>query len=317
MTRYMNTTPARVNAGSGPFQVAALDELYHQWYNRLLGVTTTRYRWLGLGPWIDPLRLEFLLVTRGLCAFTYVNQRESLPAKLTGARSDYYTGLQTDGLQIQADRFTVTQAVITGTLDDTFTPAGYRTYAPNGAGGIQFNTLDKLSKWRAVPIWGDANRSMYDAYTIAYYAKRLAQAALAVDTDLLNTMRSPIVVTTQDKLKSATMTLENMYAGVPSFTVDGENAAAIKAIDLGVHPDIVENAQKVASMIWAEALEALGIESPLAEKPERRVSDEVDRNGSHVAAIRRLTLVPRRRAAMLINERYFSGEPVVEVVDQC
>jgi len=333
MTRFSRTNASRINAGNGPFGVGSLNEIYHQWYSRLLAVTTTRYRWLGLGPWIDPMRLEFLLVTRGMCAFTYVNHSQPLPQILTQARTDYYDkqGPSMGDIvpwvpagpgqpkEIFPDRFTVTQAIVTGYLDDTYTPAGYSTYAPNGAGGIKFNTLQPLKQWKAVPIWGDANRSEYDAFTIAYYAKRLAQAALAVDTDLLNTMLTPMVVGSQDELKTQQIALEGVYAGVPQFVAKnakGGTLEDVRALAMGVDPRTVEAAVRTMQLIYAEALEALGIESPMAEKPERRISDEVDRNGGHVAAIRRLTLTPRRRAAQLINQRFFEGEPVVEVVDQ-
>jgi hypothetical protein len=318
MSRYpADLTPSSINSGDGPYFLGDDREVYRHYYMRLLAIATTRYRWLGLGAWIDPQRLEYLLVTKGLAAFTYVRQAEDLPEFTTEARTDYYTGqLQAERTQIESDRFTVTHATVTGYLDDTFTPAGYRTYAPNGAGGVNFRTTDKLEKWKGVPIWGDSNRSMYDAETIALFARRLASAALVVDTNLKMTMRGPVVVSTQDQLQTKRVALDGAMRGIDVFVANAETIESMKALDFGVHPDTVESSHRVNMRLWAEALEALGVESPAAEKRERMIVDEVNGDASQIAAIRRLTLTPRKRSAELINRRYFEGEPVVEVVDQ-
>jgi hypothetical protein len=309
MTRYPETSPTGLNSGNGPYLTPELNAIYVHYYNRLLAVATTRYRWLGLGPWVDPMRVEWLLVNHGLAAFTYVRQRLELPDKLYGLGHD-------NRLEIDCDRFTVTQAAVTGFLDDTYTPAGYQTYAPNGAGGIHFRTTLPLEEWKGVPIWGDANRSRYDAETIALFARRLASASLVVDTNLRATMRGVVVVTSQDKLLGKQITLEGAMRGIDQFVVDEKDVESMKALDFGVHPDTVERSHVIAMRLWAEALEALGVEPPVAEKKERMITDEANGDHSQIAAIRRLTLTPRRRAADLINRRYFSGEPVVEVVDQ-
>ena len=318
MARYSaDTNPASINSGDGPYFLGDDQALYRHYYQRLLAVATTRYRWLGLGAWIDPQRLEYLLVTKGLAAFTYVRQAEDLPEVTTEARTNYYTGqLEADRTQVQSDRFTVTQAAVTGYLDDTFTPAGYRTYAPNGAGGVVFRTTDKLEKWKGVPIWGDANRSGYDAETIALFARRLASAALVVDTNLKMTMRGPVLVSTQDSLQTKRIALDGVMRGIDVAVVKQETLDSMQSIDFGVHPDLVEASHRVNMRLWSEALEALGVESPAPEKRERMIVDEVSGDASQIAAIRRLTLTPRRRAAELINRRFFEGEPVVEVVDQ-
>lgn len=315
MGRYQGGTPSQLNAGDGPFLVPNDNALYQHYYMRLLAVATTRYRWLGLGPWIDPMRVEWLLVTQGLAAFTFVKQREPLPEILVEARTNYYDEPQAKR-QIQTDRFTITQAAVTGYLDDTYTPAGYQTYAPNGAGGIHFRTTLPLNEWKGVPIWGDANRSRYDADTIALFARRLASASLVVDTNLKATMRGMVLLSNQDQLATKRIALDGAMRGIDVGVANQETIDSLKAFDFGVHPDTVETSHRVAMRLWAEALEALGVESPAAEKRERMIVDEVNGDASQIAAIRRLTLTPRRRAATLINQRYFEGEPVVEVVDQ-
>lgn len=276
-----------------------------------MAVATTRYRWVGFGAHIDAMRVEWLLVTQGLCAFTFVNQKLGEP---TG---NLFGDPAKDGtLEVYDGRFAVTQAIVTGFLDDTYTPAGYRTYAPTGANGIAFNTFAPLEEWKGVPIWGDANRSQYDLNTIITFARRLASASLVVDTNLRMTMRGAVVVTTHDKLKSKQVALEGAMRGIDLFVTDAETFDGVKAIDLGVHPDAVEKSHIVAMRIWSEALEALGVQSPATEKSERLVVDEIGADNSQVAAVRRLTLTPRRQAASLINRRFFGGAPVIEVIDQ-
>lgn len=301
-----------MNSSDGPFigdDIA--NQLYRHYFSRLTAVATTRYRWLGLGAWIDPMRVEWLLTMHGLAAFTFVNHKDGEPdGELfrdsgDGGRLEVYSG-----------RFTVTQAITTGFLDDTYTPAGYRTFAPTGANGIAFNTHAPLEQWKGVPIWGDANRSYYDRDTIITFARRLAQASLVVDTNLRMTMRGAVVVTDQDKLKTSQIALEGAMRGIDTFVTDRDLIDNTKAIDLGVHPDLVERSHIVAMRIWSEALEALGVQSPATEKKERLVVDEIGADNSQVAAVRRLTLTPRRQAASLINRRFFGGADVVEVVDQ-
>lgn len=313
MGRYPEQSPARLNSGDGPFLTADENDLYLHYYSRLLAVATTRYRWLGLGPWVDPMRVEWLLITQGLAAFTHVQQRKELDAvpELV-AQDEERAGRK----RIESDRFTVTQAAVTGFLDDTYTPASYSTYAPNGAGGIHFRTTLPLDEWKGVPIWGDANRSRYDQHTISLFARRLAQAALVVDTNLKGTMRPIVLATSNDKLVTKRVALEGAMRGIDTFVTDQDDIDTMKALDFGVHPDTVERSHIISMRLWAEALEALGVESPAPEKAERMITDEVNGDHSQIAAIRRLTLTPRRRAADLINRRYFNGEPVVEVVDQ-
>jgi len=313
MGRFPESSPSRLNSGDGPFLTPDLNDIYRHYFSRLLAVATTRYRWLGLGPWVDPNRVEWLLVTQGLAAFTHVKQREPLGGLVELVSAD---DERAGRKRIESDRFTITQAAVTGFLDDTYTPAGYQTYAPNGAGGIHFRTTLPLAEWKGVPIWGDANRSRYDAETIALFARRLASASLVVDTNMLNTMRGVVMATTNDKLLSKQTALASARSGIDTFVVDPADIEAMKAMDFGVHPDTVERSHIIAMRLWAEALEALGVESPAPEKAERMITDEVNGDHSQIAAIRRLTLAPRRRAADLINRRYFNGEPVVEVIDQ-
>lgn len=322
MGRYPETSPAGLNSGDGPFLTPDANAIYTHYYSRLLAVATTRYRWLGLGPWVDPMRVEWLLVTQGVAAFTHVKQKETLPDLDDLLQIDPDSQRTGDpwgdrkARRIASDRFTVTQVAVTGFLDDTYTPSGYRTYAPNGAGNISFNTNSELKDWKGVPIWGDANRSRYDAETIALFARRLAAASLIVDTNLKATMRGVVAFADQDKLLSTQVALDGAMRGIDVVTTNRELLDDIKTFDFGVHPDTVESSHRVTMRIWAEALEALGVESPAAEKRERMIVDEVNGDASQIAAIRRLTLTPRRRAAELINRRYFNGEPVVEVVDQ-
>lgn len=313
MTRFPQQTPVRSHSSDGPFigdDIA--NQLYQHYFSRLMAVATTRYRWVGFGAHIDAMRVEWLLVTQGLAAFTFVNQSAGEPTgELFGESSD-----GSSDFEVYSGRFAVTQATVTGFMDDTFTPSAYRTFAPTGANGIKFNTFAPLEEWKGVPIWGDANRSQYDLHTIITFARRLANASLVVDTNLRMTMRGAVIATTQDKLKTSQVALEGAMRGVDTFVTDAQTIESMKAIDLGVHPDSVEKSHIVAMRIWSEALEALGVQSPATEKSERLVVDEIGADNSQVAAVRRLTLTPRRQAASLINRRFFGGQTVVEVIDQ-
>lgn len=320
MGRYPAQSPLQNHAGAGPYLGAPGsvadwgNQLYQHYFQRLMAVAVTRYRWEGFGDWIDPMRLEWLLVTQGLAAFTFVNQNkgEPTPGKL---------GLFGDGghggrLRVYDGRFAVTQATVTGFLDDSYTPSSYRTFAPTGANGVAFSTFMPLEQWKGVPIWGSADRSRYDLQTIITFARRLAHASLVVDKNLEKTMRGVVAVSNQDDLKTTQIAMTNALGGLDQVVADEKTVAALKTFDFGVHPDHVERSHVVAMRLWSEALEALGIQSPAAEKKERLVVDEIGADNSQVAAVRRLTLTPRRRAADQINRRFFGGAEVIEVVDQ-
>lgn len=277
--------------------------LYNHYSSRLAGVAATRYRWLGLPENIDPMRLEFALVLQGgLAAFTHVRPR---------------TPLGPGEVEAKSGRFTITKATYgAAALDDLFNPAGYTTYAPNGAGGVTFNTNKPLNEWRGVPIWGDALRMNYDGETIALFANRLARASLVVDVNMAATTRGVVIATTQDKLLTAQTMIETAMSGLTAFVTDEKTLDSIKPLDLGVHPDTVERSHVVAMRLWNEALTALGVQAGAQEKEERLTDDEVQAIRGAVEAVRRRTLTPRQQAADLINRRYFEGAKVVEVVDQ-
>lgn len=299
----MGRYPEARKTEASPWLNGDAQALFEHYYSRLAGVAMTRYRWEGLPPNIDPMRVEFALVLQGgLAAFTHVRPRKPLG----------------DGLaEADAGRFTVTKASYGGqSLDDLFNPSSYTTYAPNGAGGRVFSTNGELSTWKGVPIWGDALRMDYDGQTILAFANRLARAALVVDTNMAATTRGMVVKTTQDKLLTAQATLETMMSGIPVFVTGQNGLDDFQAVDFGVHPDTVERSHVVAMRLWNEALTALGVEAGAQEKEERLTDDEVQAIRGATEAIRRRTLTPRRQAADLINRRYFEGVPVVSVVDQ-
>lgn len=277
--------------------------LYMHYYSRLAGIAATRYKWIGLPDTIDPMRLEFALVLQGgLAAFTHVRNDEPL-----GAGDD----------EARKGRFAVTKCTYgSGQLDDLFNPATYQTYGPRGVGGIRFTTTKPVDEWAGVPIWGDAMRMDYDGDTIRLWANRLARASLVVDTNMLATTRGIVVATSQDELLSSQTTVDTMLSGITTFVAKNFDLDAVKALDLGVHPETVERSHVVAMRLWNESLTALGVQAGASEKEERLTDDEVQAIRGAVEAVRRRTLAPRQLAAQQINRRYFNNAEVVKVVDQ-
>lgn len=300
MPRYPSKPRARE---SDPWLNGDAATLYNHYYNRLAGVAATRYRWEGLPDNIDGMRLEQALIMQGgLAAFYHQRPTDTLG----------------DGEQeAKNGRFTVARASYGGAgLDDLFMPAVYRTISP-GTTGARIDTTRPLHRWRGVPIWGDSLRQNYDGATIELFAKRLARAALIVDTNMASTTRGVIVLTEQDDLLTNQMTLDTVLSGVPAFV--NKNVTGIenfKTLDLGVHPETVERSHVVAMRLWNEALTALGVQAGAQEKDERLTDDEVQAIKGAVESVRRRTLTPRQNAATLINRRYFNGADVVRVVDE-
>src|SRR4051794_27996895 len=107
------------------------------------------------------------------------------------------------------------------------------------------------------------------------FANRLSRAALIVDVNMAPTKRGVVLVTNQDELLSAQMTVDTVMSGLPAFVTKDGHLDAIKALDLGVHPDYVERNHVVAMRLWNEALTALGVQAGAQEKEERLTDDEV------------------------------------------
>lgn len=278
--------------------------LYNHYYSRLAGIAMTRYRWEGLPDNIDPMRLENALVLQGgLAAFTHLRNGDPLADGETEAARG---------------RFAVVKATYGGgKLDDLFNPALYTTYGPNGAGGISFTTTKPVTEWAGVPIWGDSARMDYDGQTILTFANRLARASLVVDVNMAATTRGVVIVAeSQDTLLTQQTAMETALSGLPTIVTDEKTIDAMKALNLGVHPETVERSHVVAMRLWNEALTALGVQAGAAEKEERLTDDEVQAIRGAVQAVRRRTLMPRRLAAQQINRRYFGAKEVVQVVDQ-
>lgn len=288
---------------ASPWLNGDAQELYMHYYSRLAGVAATRYKWVGLPDTIDPMRLEYALVLQGgLAAFTHVRNGEPL-----GDGED----------EARKGRFAVTKCTYGATaLDDLFNPASYTTYGPRGVGGITFVTTKPLDDWSGVPIWGDALRLDYDGAAIRLWANRLARASLVVDTNMLATTRGIVVATSQDELLTNQTTVDTMLSGITTFVAKNFDVDAVKALDLGVHPDTVERSHVVAMRLWNEALTALGVQAGASEKEERLTDDEVQAIRGAVQAVRRRTLEPRQLAATQINRRYFGSAEVVKVIDQ-
>jgi hypothetical protein len=301
MTGRYPQTPRKPEAS--PWLNGDAQALYLHYYSRLAGVAATRYKWIGLPDTIDPMRLEFALVLQGgLAAFTHVRNGDPL-----GSGDD----------EARKGRFAVVKATYgAGRLDDLFNPASYQTYGPSGVGGIRFTTTKPLDEWAGVPIWGDALRMDYDGDTIRLWANRLARASLVVDTNMLATTRGIVVATSQDELLSTQTAADTMLSGITTFVAKNFDLDAIKALDLGVHPDTVERSHVVAMRLWNESLTALGVQAGASEKEERLTDDEVQAIRGAVQAVRRRTLEPRQLAAQQINRRYFNSAEVVKVVDQ-
>lgn len=301
--------PAARRAELNPWINGDAQSLFEHYHNRLFGVACTRYRWKGLPDNIDPLRLEVLLVGQGgLAAFIHVRPEDGL--SLVGDDAGVQAG--------KLGRFTVTKASYGGAqLDDMFNPASYRSYGPRGGLGKVFNTNGLLRDWEGVPIWGDALRMNYDAQTIELWANNISRAMLAVMTNMMATTRGVVIATNQDKLLTSQTVLETTMSGIPAFVSDESfDLDSIKALDLGVHPEMVERSHVVAMRLWNEALTALGVQAGAQEKQERLTDDEVQAIRGAVESVRRRTLEPRQQAANLINRRYYGGTRVVEVVDQ-
>jgi hypothetical protein len=256
----------RSNAGEN--RTSQFEQLY---FNKLCELSMSRFEWSGLPSSMDARFIEYCLLFYGLVVV--------------------FKDRNTDMI------FAV-RATPNGQLDMYDNPLQF-TLSGRPFQGIQVKSSN------CVPIWPNNMRTT-DLSTIQVKTTTMAEIDRTIEINMRSARRTKILAydeNTRLSVENVNRMIDNGDAVIPIST-SLDIKTAVQSIDLGIHPDTIENLSIVRSRIWNETMGLLGINNSNQDKKERLVSDEVDANNDQVYMARESALTAREKAAERINEMF-------------
>ena len=243
---------------------------YAFYYNYLVELALSRFKWVDLPDSVDPRYLELSLLQFGYVLFF----------------KDIYQDLG----------YLVSQAALGGRLNHYLTPTEFYTSAPTYA-GYKYNLTN------SVPIFNNYMRTPTFP-TLQLYATDLAEITQIIKVNQ-NAQKTPVAITSNDYNK---LTLKNAFEQVdgnaPVLLVDKNfDAGDLKALNFNA-PYVVDKLQYQKNMRWNEVMTWLGINNGNMDKKERVQSAEVASNDEQVNLALANRLKTREEAAEQINRKY-------------
>lgn len=238
------------------------------YYDRLVELSVSMFKWTGLPDTIDPRYMELALYSDGHVVFFRDEELGHLALRCAvGGGFNVYN-------------VPITRNVITSN--------GYHRLCTIKDSVLIFNNfLRKPSQ-----------------LTVQEFATRLYRMDRTIDVNV-NAQKTPILLLCSDKQR---LTLENMYMKYEGnqpviFANDNLNPEQIKVIQTGA-PFVADKIYQLKTQVWNEALTYLGISNLNIAKRERLISDEVQRYQGGTLACRMSRLKARQQAADEINKMF-------------
>lgn len=242
---------------------------YVQYYNRLMELSMSMFKWNNLPDTVDERYLELGLFSSGCMVFFKDDVIGELALNMT------YQG----GFDIYGE------------------PTKRRAYSRYN----QFQTT--LNKDNSVIIWNNMLRTN-SALDVQMFAYRLYNLDRIVDINT-NAQKTPVLITCDEKQK---LTMKNLYMQYEGNypVIFGDNNLDIKNLSVlkTDAPFVSDKIYDLKVKIWNEALTYLGISNINTTKKERMITDEVIRNQGGTIASRYSRLESRRRAVKKINKMF-------------
>lgn len=242
---------------------------YVQYYNRLMELSMSMFKWENLPDTVDERYLELGLFSSGCMVFFKDDVIGELALNMT------YQG----GFDIYGE------------------PTKRRAYSRYN----QFQTT--LDKDNSVIIWNNMLRTN-SALDVQMFAYRLYNLDRIVDINA-NAQKTPVLITCDEKQK---LTMKNLYLQYEGNypVIFGDSNLDIKSISVlkTDAPFVSDKIYDLKVKIWNEALTYLGISNINTTKKERMITDEVIRNQGGTIASRYSRLESRRRAVKKINKMF-------------
>lgn len=238
------------------------------YYNRLVELSVSMFKWKNLPDSIDPRYLELALYADGHVVFFKDDVLGELALRCAvGGGFDVYN---------------------VPLVRNVITSNGYHR---------------KVTAADSVLIYNNYLRTP-SQLTVQEFATRLYRLDRTIDVNV-NAQKTPIMIVCDDKQR---LTMENVYmsyeGNVPViFANSNLNPDSIKVFQTGA-PFVADKIYQLKSQIWNEALTYLGISNLNVQKRERLISDEVQRYQGGTMACRMSRLKARQQAADKINAMF-------------
>lgn len=238
------------------------------YYNRLVELSVSMFKWNNLPDTIDPRYLELALYSDGHVVFFEDEELGHLALRCAvGGGFNVYN-------------VPISRNVITSN--------GYHR---------RLNIND------SVLIYNNFLRHP-SMLTVQEFANRLYELDRTIDVNV-NAQKTPIMIVTSEKQR---LTMQNVYMKYEGnqpviFANDNLNPDSLKVLQTGA-PFVADKLYQLKTQIWNEALTYLGITNLNINKRERLISDEVARYQGGTIACRMSRLKARQQAADQINKMF-------------
>lgn len=246
------------------------NETFNMFYNRLVNIAISAYKWTNLPDTLDERFLELTLFETGRAVFFEDEILGFLALTCT-----YGTPLNVYRL-----------------------PTNYRAYAVNG-----YNK--ELDDKNSVLIWSNFIH-IPDVNVIRQFAYRLYEIQRTIDVNV-TAQKTPVLILANEKTR---LTLKNVYmqwdGNEPVIVSDksaGDLTDALKVLKTDA-PFIASDLNILKRAVWSEALNYLGITANSGDKKERLLVSEINYSGGGIAAERAVRLGARKQACERINKMF-------------
>lgn len=242
---------------------------YKQYFDRLVDIAISSFKWENLPEGIDPRFLEITLFYNGQIAF-FKDDEMGVMLALPFSNN--------------------------GLLDVYNNPVSFRAYANNGY-------QKELTNKDAVICYNNMMRknSVFDTEQYAY---RLYQLERTLDVNI-NAQKTPVLVRCSENQRLVLKNLYMKYDGNQPF-IFGDKDLDLKSLQVlkTDAPYLVDKLQQAKNALWNEALTYFGVANVTSEKKERLITDEVSRGMGGVFAARHSRLKARQKAAEAVNAMF-------------
>ena len=248
---------------------------YRKYYERLMDIGLSRYKWNNLPVGVDERFLETCLFEKGMAVFFY-----------------------DDGLTVgdESSGYLALPCMIGGKLNVYNIPTQRTAYASNGY-------QNKLTEKDSVIIWNNRlhTPSISD---VEAFARRLYNLDRTIDVNVMG-QKTPIAILCTENQR---LTMKNLYmqyeGNVPFIFGDKDlDINGIKAISTGA-PYVSDKLYALKQQYWNEALTYLGVANVTTTKKERLINAEVNSTMGGVYASRLSGLKARQQACEEINRMF-------------
>lgn len=243
---------------------------YTQYFNRLMELSISMFKWKNLPSTCDVRYLELALFMNGSAVF-----------------------FQDDILE----DYVALDVICSGRLDVYGNPVLRRAYS-------RYNNYQKLLKGNnSVIIWNNYTRTN-SVLDVEMFAKRLYNLDRIIDINA-NAQKTPVLIKCDETQRLTMLNVYKEYDG-NSPVIFGDKALNSNGLDVlstGA-PYVADKLYTLKTQIWNEALTYLGISNINVQKKERLITDEVTRNQGGTIASRYSRLESRIEAARKINDMF-------------